>query len=76
MKLQVLGTGCAKCEQLRRMTEQTAEELGIEYELEKVSDILEIAGMGVMVTPALVVDGELKCSGSLPTMDQLRLFLS
>ena len=62
-KIQVLGPGCAKCEKLAANAKEAAEELGLEYTLEKVTDLNEILGFGVMMTPALVVDGEVKLVG-------------
>jgi small redox-active disulfide protein 2 len=58
MKLQILGTGCAKCKALTTATEQAAQTLGLQYELEKITDINQIRSFGVMLTPALVVDGK------------------
>ena len=70
-KLQILGTGCAKCQSLTKATVAAADELGIEYELEKVTDFLKFADFGVMVTPALVVDGKVVVSGRVPKHEQL-----
>ena len=64
-KLQVLGTGCPKCRKLAENVEAAAQQLGIEYELEKVTDLNEIMGFGVMMTPALAVDGEVKLVGKV-----------
>ncbi len=75
-KLQILGTGCPKCKQLAMMTETAAKELGIEYELTKVTDINEIVGFGVMSTPALVVDGVLKVSGRVPPVGELKKLIA
>ena len=74
-KIQILGTGCPKCKKLAELTEQTAKELGIEYELEKVTKINDIMKFGVMVTPALVVDGQVKIAGKLPSVEQLKEIL-
>ena len=63
MKIQVLGPGCAKCDKLAANARQAAEELGLDYALEKVTDLTEIVKFGVMTTPALVVDGEVKLVG-------------
>ena len=71
-KLQVLGTGCPKCRKLTEAVEAAAGELGIEYELEKVKDINEIMNFGVMMTPALVVDGEVKVAGKVPDSEELK----
>lgn len=72
MKLQILGTGCAKCEMLARHTEEAARALGLDYELVKVTDLLEITKFGVMMTPALVVDGVVKASGRVPTAEAIK----
>ncbi len=66
MKLQILGTGCPKCNKLAENTEAAAKALGVEYEIEKVTDINEIMKFGVMMTPALVVDGQVKVMGKVP----------
>ena len=60
IKIQILGTGCPKCKKLAELTETVATELGIEYELEKVTDINAIMQMGVMMTPTLAVDSQVK----------------
>ena len=70
-KLQILGAGCARCETLAEMTEAAAKKLGIKYEIEKVTDLMEITNFGVMATPALVVDGVVKVSGKIPTADEI-----
>jgi small redox-active disulfide protein 2 len=74
-KLQVLGTGCPKCKKLAENAEAAAKALGIEYELEKVTDINDIMTFGVMMTPALVVDGEVKVQGKAPSPDELTALL-
>ena len=71
-KLQILGTGCAKCEKLAANTRAAAEALGIDYEIEKITDINEIMRFGVMLTPALVIDGEVVFQGKVPTPDELK----
>ncbi len=76
MKLQILGTGCAKCEKLAEQTKAAADGLGIDYEIEKVTDIGEIMKFGVMVTPALVVDGEVKVVGKAPPAEELKALLA
>ena len=75
MKLQILGTGCAKCKALTTATEQAAQILGLQYELEKVTDLNQIMSFGVMMTPALVVDGKVKVSGKVPSVDDLKKLL-
>lgn len=75
-KLQVLGTGCPKCQKLTENTKAAADELGIAYEIEKVTDIHKIVDFGVMATPALVVDGAVKVSGKLPSVDEIKTMLA
>jgi small redox-active disulfide protein 2 len=75
-KIQVLGPGCPKCEVLCEHVEAAARELGIEFEIEKVTDIDSILAMGVLATPALVVDGTLRLSGRVPSTEQLKRYLS
>jgi small redox-active disulfide protein 2 len=75
MKLQILGTGCAKCNALTQATEQAAQTLGVPYELEKVTDLHRIMSFGVMMTPALVVDGQVKVSGKVPNVNELKSLL-
>jgi len=74
--LQILGTGCPKCKQLTETTEEAAKSLGLEYRMEKVTDIQAITGFGVMMTPALAVDGVVKVSGKVPSTEEIRKILS
>lgn len=71
MKIEILGMGCQKCNQLSENAKKAIAELGIEAEFEKVEDFKEIAKMGVMTTPALVVDGVVKVSGKVPSKDEI-----
>ena len=71
-KLQILGTGCPKCKMLAVAVEDAARAMGIEYEIEKVTDINEIMKFGVMMTPALAVDGEVKVLGKVPDIEILK----
>jgi small redox-active disulfide protein 2 len=75
-KIQILGTGCPKCKKLAENTERAARHLGIPYQLEKVTDIKEIMAFGVMMTPALAVDGVVKVSGKVPTPEELEGILA
>jgi len=75
-KIQILGTGCSKCKKLAENAEIAAKELGIEYEIEKVTDINEIMKFGVMATPALAVDGKVKIAGKVPSPDDIKAMLS
>lgn len=76
IKLQVLGSGCASCEKLAEMTQKIATELGLEFELSKVTEIDDITSFGVMSTPALVVDGDVKFSGRVPSETELKGFIA
>lgn len=74
-KIQILGTGCKKCNDLTDKVKAVADLLGVEYELEKVTDIAQIVGYGVMTTPALVVDGVVKVSGKIPSEQEIKELL-
>ena len=74
-KLQVFGPGCRRCHRLAENTETAAKELGIEYEIEKVTDIEAISAAGVLLTPALAVDGELKVVGKTPSPQEIKAML-
>lgn len=76
MKIQILGSGCAKCRALAAVAEQAANDLGLEYEFEKITDVARYADFGVMFTPALVVDGVLKSSGKVPSLADAKRLLS
>ncbi len=76
MKIQILGTGCPKCKKLAETAETAAKELGIDYELEKVTDIDKILAYGVMMTPGLAVDGEVKSVGKVPSLDEVKKMLA
>jgi small redox-active disulfide protein 2 len=75
MKIQILGTGCPKCKKLAENAEAAAKELGLKFELEKVTDIGQIMKFGVMMTPALAVDGNVKVVGKLPSVDEIKAML-
>ncbi len=75
-KVQVLGPGCAKCVELAKRTEEAARVAGGDYEVEKVSDLSKIMAFGVMMTPALVVDGVVKVVGQVPSVDEIKKIIS
>jgi len=75
-KLQILGTGCAKCEMLAKHAEEAAQALGLAYELTKVTDLAEIVSFGVMTTPALVVDGKVKVTGKVVSAEAIKTMLT
>jgi len=75
MKIQILGTGCPKCAKLAELADNTARELGLEYELEKVTDINEIMEFGVMATPGLAVNGKVLSAGKIPSPERMKELL-
>lgn len=75
MQLLVIGPGCSRCRTLAQHTEQAAQELGLTYELNKVSDIKQIMALGVMMTPALAINGSVKFSGKVPGVPELKALL-
>jgi small redox-active disulfide protein 2 len=75
-KLQILGTGCPKCKKLAEVTEQAAKDLGIEFEIEKVTEVKEIMKFGVMMTPALAVDSEVKVAGKIPSLEEIKKMIA
>jgi small redox-active disulfide protein 2 len=75
MKIQILGTGCPKCKKLTETAEAAARELGLDYEIEKVTEIAEIMKFGVMMTPGLAVDGDVKVVGKVPTLNEVKKML-
>jgi small redox-active disulfide protein 2 len=75
MKIQILGTGCPKCKKLAENAEAAAKELGLSFELEKITDINQIMKFGVMMTPALAVDGTVKVVGKLSSVDEIKTML-
>ena len=76
MKFQILGSGCARCKTLGQHTEAAAQALGLEYELEKVTDMNAIIDAGVTRTPALAVNGEIKSTGKVLSVDEIKTLLS
>lgn len=75
-QIQILGTGCAKCSKLAELADAAARELGLEYELIKVTGITDILEFGVMSTPALAVDGNVKVMGRVPSVEEIRTLLA
>ncbi len=76
MKIQILGTGCSKCKKLAEAAETAAKELGLAAEVEKVTDINQIMAYGVMMTPALAVDGTVKLVGKVPSVEEIKKLLA
>jgi len=73
--IQILGPGCAKCKQLAANAEAAAKALGVDYHLEKITEINKITAFGVMMTPALVVDGTVKAVGKVPSPEAIKAML-
>ena len=74
-QLLILGAGCSKCGKLYKVMEQAAKELGVPYEINKVTDLKQIMVLQVMVTPTLVVDGTVKVAGRVPSVDEIKKLL-
>ena len=66
MEIKVLGPGCAKCTKTEKLVQDASKETGVDANVEKVSDMMQIASYGVFGTPSVIVDGEVKCSGKVP----------
>ena len=76
MEIKVLGPGCTKCKQTEKIVMDALAEAGMAANVEKVSDMMKIAGYGVFGTPAVVVDGEVKCMGKVPRKDEVKSWLT
>jgi small redox-active disulfide protein 2 len=74
--IQILGIGCAKCQRLEENAREAASELNIDFHIEKVKDMQQIMAFGVMVTPALVVDGVVKTAGRVPGVEDIKKLLA
>ena len=75
MKIEILGTGCPKCKKLYELTEEAVKETGSNAEIVKVEDIQQIINMGVMMTPAIAIDGQVKASGKIPKIDDIKKWI-
>lgn len=75
MEIQVLGPGCPKCHQTEKVVREAVVEAGVEAQIEKVTDIMKIAGYGVFGTPAVIVDGEVKSVGKIPDKEDIKSWL-
>jgi small redox-active disulfide protein 2 len=76
MKIEILGTGCAKCHKLDELVRETVKESGVSAEITKVEDIKKIMAYGVMTTPALVIDGQVKIAGKIPSVEEIKQLIS
>jgi small redox-active disulfide protein 2 len=75
MKIQILGTGCAKCRSLTANAEKAVQELGLEAEIEKVTAIQEIMKFQILMTPGLVIDGQVRAAGRVPSTEEIKRML-
>ena len=75
MEIKVLGPGCVRCQQTSEHVKEAVAESGIKANIEKVTDAMEIAGYGVFGTPAVVIDGDVKCVGKIPSKEEIRAWL-
>ncbi len=75
-KIEIYGTGCPKCEKLAELAKEAAQQAGIACELEKITDITRITAAGVMMTPALAVDGKIKVVGKVPSIEEIKKLIS
>ncbi len=76
MKIMILGPGCAKCKKAEKIVKKVVSETNSDAIVEKVTDMMEIAGYGVMSTPAVVVNGEVKCVGKIPEINDIKVWLN
>ncbi len=76
MRIEILGTGCPKCKATMANVEKATVEAGVQAEIVKVEDLSEIAARGVMLTPAVAIDGEIKAVGKIPTVDEIKTWLA
>ena len=76
MVIKILGSGCANCQKLEGLAKKAVDELGIDAEIVKVTDVPEIMAFGVMTTPALVIDEQVKLAGRVPSYDDLKTILT
>lgn len=75
MEIKILGPGCPKCKQTEEIVKQAVAEEGIAANIEKVTDVMKIAGYGVFGTPAVIVDGEVKCVGKIPKKEDIKTWI-
>ena len=76
MDIKVLGTGCARCKQLEKTVRQAVDDMGLDATVEKVSELTDIMAYGIMQTPGLVIDGEIRLTGRVPKLEEMKSLLS
>lgn len=75
MKIEVFGPGCPKCQQVEKMVRDAATELSVTAEIEKIKDVIKMAEAGVMIPPAIRINGKIKCSGRVPKLDEVKKWI-
>ena len=75
MEIKIYGPGCARCYELEKRVRRAVDELGVAAEIQKVSDLRAIAAAGIMSTPGLVIDGRVKASGRIPSLDEIKQWI-
>ncbi len=75
MEIKVLGPGCAKCEKTEKLVREVVREEGVDADVEKVTDVMQIASYGVFGTPSVIVDGQVKCSGKVPKKADIKIWI-
>lgn len=76
MEVKILGPGCAKCNKTEKLVKEVIQEAGVDAGVEKVTDMMQIASYGIFGTPAVIVDGEVKCSGKVPKKDDIKSWIN
>ena len=76
MEIKVLGTGCARCKQLEKTVRQAVDDMGLDATVEKVTELTDIMAYGIMQTPGLVIDGEIRLAGRVPKIEEMKSLLS
>ncbi len=76
MEIKVLGPGCAKCKQAEKIVREAVAESNVDADIEKVTDLMKIAGYGVFGTPSVIIDGDVKCVGKVPKKEDVKLWLA
>ncbi len=76
MEIKILGPGCPKCQQTEKVVKEAVAEAGVAAEIEKVTDVMKIAGYGVFGTPAVVVDGDVKSVGKIPNKEDVKSWIT
>jgi small redox-active disulfide protein 2 len=76
MEIKVLGPGCAKCNKTEKLVKEVIKETGVDATVEKVTDMMQIASYGIFSTPSVIIDGEVKCSGKVPKVKDIKSWMN